>query len=109
MIELLKKLCLADGVSGNENNVSKIITEEIKDYAEVKTDALGNIIAFKKGKKTPEKKVMLYAHTDEVGFIVKSITDEGYLKFEEVGGVDERILLSSRVFIGENKIPGNRP
>ena len=104
---MLEKLSGAFGVSGADEEVKKIILDEITTYCD-KIDILqdGNIIAFKKGKRTPEKKVMLYAHTDEVGFMVKSITDEGYLKFEEVGGLDGRILLSSRVFIGDDKIPG---
>ena len=104
---MLEKLSNAFGVSGDDCEVKNIILEEIKPYAD-KIEILkdGNIIAFKKGKKTPEYKVALYAHTDEVGFIVKDITDEGYIKFETVGGIDSRIMLSSRVFIGENKIPG---
>lgn len=104
---MLEKLSNAFGVSGADDEVREIILSEITPYCD-KIEILkdGNIIAFKKGKKTPEKKIMLFAHTDEVGFIVKAVTDEGYLKFEEVGGIDARILLSSRVFIGENKIPG---
>lgn len=104
---MLEKLSNAFGVSGADCEVKNIILEEIKKYAD-KIEILkdGNIIVFKKGRKTPEYKVALYAHTDEVGYIVKDITDDGYIKFETVGGIDERIMLSSRVFIGENKIPG---
>ena len=104
---MLEKLSNAFGVSGADEEVKEIILREITPYCE-KIEILkdGNIIAFKKGKKTPKKKIMLFAHTDEVGFIVKSITDDGYLKFEEVGGIDARILLSSRVVIGDKKIPG---
>jgi len=104
---MLEKLTNAFGVSGADDEVKKIILDEITPYCD-KIDILkdGNIIAFKKGKKTPNKKIALYVHTDEVGFIIKDITDDGYIKFEEVGGIDSRILLSSRVFIGDNKIPG---
>lgn len=104
---MLEKLSNAFGVSGADDEVKKIILDEITPYCD-KIEILkdGNIIAFKKGKKTPDKKIALYAHTDEVGFIIKDITGEGYIKFEEVGGIDSRILLSSRVFVGENKIPG---
>ena len=105
MIDLLKKLCLADGVSGNETTVAQIIIDEIKDYAEVKTDALGNIIAFKKGKKTPSKKIMIDAHTDEVGMIITGVTSEGFLKFSVVGGINPSALMCKKVMI-EGKTVG---
>ncbi len=105
MIELLKKLCLTDGVSGNEGKVSKIIIDEIKDYAEVKTDAMGNIIAFKKGKKTPLSKIMIDAHTDEVGLIITGITNDGFLKFSVVGGINPSALMCKKVMI-EGKTVG---
>lgn len=104
---MLEKLSYASGVSGADEEVKNIILEEIKPYCDdIHIMRDGNIIAFKKGRKTPSKKLMLSAHTDEVGFIVKAVTEEGYLKFESIGGIDLRILLSSRVFVGENKIPG---
>src|SRR5699024_5908062 len=67
---------------------------------------LGNVIAYKQGKKYPDKKVMLSAHMDEVGLIVTSIEDSGLLKFKTVGGIDPRILISKPITIGENKVPG---
>lgn len=103
---MLLKLCDAFGVSGADEEVKDIIISEIKDYCDVKVMKDGNIIAYKKGKKTPSKKFMIYAHTDEVGLIVKDITREGYLKFDEVGGIDDRILLGKKVYIGDNRIPG---
>ncbi len=105
MIELLKKLCLADGVSGNEKNVAQIIIDEIKDYAQVKTDALGNIIAFKKGKKTPDKRIMIDAHIDEVGLIITGVTSDGFLKFSVVGGINSSALICKKVLI-EGKTVG---
>ncbi len=99
-IELLKKLCMADGISGDEKAVRDIIIEEIKDYAdELRVDAVGNIIAFKHGKKTPSKKLLISAHTDEVGFIVTHIDDDGTLKVAEVGGIDRRCIPGSAVKI----------
>ena len=72
--KLLEKLCTAAGISGDEGEVRDIILEEIKDLADdIKVDNCGNIIAFKKGKTRPEKKLMLSAHMDEVGFIVTDI------------------------------------
>ena len=105
MIKLLEKLCLADGVSGNERSVAQIIIDEIKDFAEVKTDALGNIIAFKKGRKTPVNKLMIDAHTDEVGFIVTNIDSNGFLRFSTVGGINPSALICKKVMI-EGKTVG---
>jgi endoglucanase len=105
-IELLKELCSSNGISGNEKNIRDIIISEIKDYVtEYHIDNLGNIIAFKKGKKRAEKKLMISAHMDEVGFIVTDITSDGLIRFNEVGGIDRRVLLGRRVII-ENKTVG---
>ncbi len=103
---LLKRLCEENGVSGNEDKIRAIILDEIKPYADkITVDDLGNIIAFKKGKRAT-KKVMLASHMDEVGFIISGITDKGYLKFKTVGGIDTRVLISKKVRIGDDKIPG---
>ena len=75
MLDLLKELCLLDGISGDEYAVRDFIIGKIKDCCEYKVDNLGNIICFKKGKKTPDKKIMLDAHLDEVGLIITSITE----------------------------------
>ena len=70
MLELVKKLSLLSGTSGREDGVREFIINEIKDCAEsYEVDPLGNLIVFKKGKKTPKNKVMLDAHMDEVGFL----------------------------------------
>lgn len=104
---LLKELTDLNGVSGCEGDVRNFITSQIAPYAdEVTVDSIGNLTAFKKGRRGSEKKIALCAHMDEVGFILSSITDDGYLKFKAVGGIDERILLSKRVTVGKNKIPG---
>ena len=55
---------------------------------------------------TPDKKLMLCAHMDEVGFIVKRITEAGYLKFAAVGGIDRRVVIGKKVFVGVGKVPG---
>ena len=94
---LLEKLCNEIGVSGNEDRIRAIISEEVKPYAdEIKIDSLGNLIALKKGR-DHSKKVMIAAHMDEVGFIISGITDKGYLKFKTVGGIDARVVISKRV------------
>lgn len=103
---LLKLLTEASGVSGNEKEVRDIIINEIKDYCDsVKVDRIGNIIAYKKGKKNP-KTLMVTAHMDEIGLLVKDIDSSGLLKFMPVGGVDKRVLVSKAVQVGKDKIPG---
>lgn len=101
MLNLLKRLCLIDGTSGDEGNVRDFIISEIKDHCEYKIDNLGNVICFKKGKKRPDRKVMLDAHTDEVGLIITAVTSEGFLKFDTVGGIDSAVLCFKEVKIGE--------
>jgi len=104
---MLKELCVLNGVSGNEEKVSEFVRGKIKvEPEEITTLASGSVVVQKKGKKTPHKKLMIFAHMDEVGFIVSDITEEGFLKFETVGGIDERILLSKKVYVGDAKIPG---
>lgn len=89
---MLKELCLINSTSGDEQAVRDYIINEIKDYCEYSVDNLGSVIAFKKGKKVPDKKVMLCAHMDEVGFIITDITEDGYLKFAPVGGIDSKVV-----------------
>ena len=67
---------------------------------------MGNVIAFKKGAKTPEKSVLLTAHMDEVGLIITGYTDDGYLKFDEAGGLDRRVIMGKTVTIGPNRVFG---
>lgn len=100
---MLKKLCSVNSASGDEAKMREFITGEIKDFCTYEIDALGSVIAFKKGKKTPNKKVMFAAHMDEVGFIVTHITDDGYLKFAPVGGVDARVVIDRVVTVSTEK------
>jgi endoglucanase len=105
-IELLEKLSNARGVSGNEQEVRQIIEDEVRDLAdEIKLDAMGNLIVFKKAK-NKKPKVMLAAHMDEVGLMITFIEKTGYLRFAKVGGIDDRVLPAKHVFIGKDKIPG---
>ena len=103
---MLKELCSLNGTSGDESKVREYIIDSIKDYCTYETDNLGSIIALKKGKKTPSKKVSINAHMDEVGFIITSITDDGYLKFSAVGGIDTKVCLDRAVTVGEKQITG---
>lgn len=89
---MLKSLCMINGTSGDESNVREFIIEQIKDYCEYSVDNLGSVIAFKKGKKSSDKKIMLSAHMDEVGFIITDIDENGFLSFFPVGGIDARVV-----------------
>ncbi len=103
---MLKKLTEAFGVSGFENQVRDIIYEEIKDFCDsAKIDSMGNLCAYKKarGKNNNPQKILLSAHMDEVGFIVTDITEDGYLKFASVGGIEAKLMLSQRVRINDIK------
>ena len=105
MAELLKQLTEIGGVSGDEGRVRKLISDNISPFVDdVYTDRIGNLIAYKKGKKDG-KKIMLCAHMDEIGLIITGIQDDGMLKFRAVGGIDPRILVSKRVLIGKNARP----
>lgn len=104
---LLNKLCSCNGISGNEDNIRKMILDEIESFAdEIINDNLGNLIVFKKGKQRAKNKLMISAHMDEVGLMVTDITSDGYLKFDEVGGIDKRILIGKNVTIGDKSING---
>ena len=103
----LFELCRLSGVSGDEDRVREYIREKAAPYADsVRTDALGNLIVFKKGAKSTGIKLLIAAHMDEVGLIVTRITDDGFLKFDFVGGVDRRVAIGKPVVVGENNIPG---
>jgi putative aminopeptidase FrvX len=97
MKELLKKLAEAHGVPGYEDEIRAIIEAEIKQYVdEIKTDKLGNLIAKKRGKKPS---VMIAAHLDEIGLMVKHIEDEGFVRFTTIGGWFDQTLLNQRVIL----------
>lgn len=105
--ELVRRLCELDGISGREDAVRKVILEEITPYCEsVTVTPLGSIIAEKKGKKRPVRKVMLDAHMDEVGLMVTYISEDGLLHFETVGGIDEKVLAGIPVRVGNCGVPG---
>ncbi len=104
---ILKTLCDEYGISGNESTVASRIIGMIEDYADsYYVDNLGSVIAFKKGARTPAKKILIDAHTDEVGMIVTGFAADGGLCFTTVGGVDARVILGRLVLVGEDRIPG---
>ena len=98
--ELLEKLCSAFGPTSCEYEVADIIAEEIKGkYDEEFTDFIGDRIFKIKGR--TGKKMMLSAHMDEVGLMISSIDENGYLSFQPVGGFDVKVLCGRKLFIGD--------
>ncbi len=89
MLNLIKKILKPVSVSGREQAVTKVIAEEIAPYVDsVRTDAMGNLIAYKAGVGENKKKLMFAAHTDEIGFMVTYIEENGYIRFNTIGGIN---------------------
>jgi endoglucanase len=112
--ETLEKLANACGVTGREEEIAGLMRKFLKPYVdEVKEDKLGNVIGIKRGDKDAPK-IMLAAHMDEIGLLVKAITKEGFIYFVKVGGIDDRILLAQKVMVHTDKgqldgIIGSKP
>lgn len=100
---MLKDLCIINGTSGCEDAVREYIISQIDGKCDYSVDNLGSIIA-RVGNRS-DKIVSINSHMDEVGFIVTGITDEGYLRFDCVGGIDPRVCLD-RAVVTENGIKG---
>jgi len=100
IVPTLKRLSEAQGVSGYEQQVREIVTEIFGHHADrVRTDALGNVIALKRGDgPEPRPAVMLATHMDEIGLIVSDL-EEGFIHFQTVGGHDARVLLGQEVVV----------
>jgi len=97
-IALLSKICEVPGAPGYEKRVRDLVLREIEGLAdEVSIDAMGNVIAVKKGQS--DKRVMVGAHMDEISFIVTHVDDEGFVRFIPLGGFDPKTLTSQRVII----------
>jgi endoglucanase len=105
---LLEELCGAFGPSGCEDEVRRCLARALHGKVdELQTDALGNLIAFKRGRGAePRLRVMVDAHTDEVGLIITRIEKSGLLGFRTVGGIDVRLLPAKRVIVGRKRLPG---
>ena len=105
---LLEKLCNACAVSGDEGEVRKIVLEQIESHADdVKVDALGNVLATRKGSGRRKRlKVMIAAHMDEIGFMITADDGDGIFRFDTVGGMDPRQLAGKPVLVGRDKTPG---
>lgn len=103
---LLKEICQLNGTSGDELSVANYIKNKLENEKDIQinTDNLGNLIVFKKGEQSPKNKVMLAAHMDEVGFIVTYITDDGYLKFDSVGGIDTKVIIGRQLILSNGTV-----
>ena len=99
-IKLVEELCMTPGISGHEEKIAEIIKRELKDVADdIETDLMGNVIATKKGSSKKGPKVMLAAHMDEIGLMVRYIDDNGYIKFSTIGGINDQMLMNQTVVI----------
>lgn len=106
MAEFMDRLSELNAVSGFEDEARAYLIPIIKEKCDrLEVDSIGNIIAYKKGERD-DFTMLIGTNTDEVGFIVSEITDNGFVKFKTVGRVDPRTLVSKRVAIGEKRVPG---
>ena len=113
MKELIEQLTEVYGPSGREEQIREVIRAEVESLAdEIRVDALGNLIALKKGT-GQGKKVMLAAHMDEIGLIISHVDEKGFLRAQRIGGVDPITLTGGRVQFADGTIgviaPEKRP
>ena len=107
MTTLLRELCDAIGVSGDEDAVRDLILNAIRDHVEdIRIDAMGSVLAVRRGTGATDLRVMAAAHMDEVGLMVKGFDSDGTIRFAAVGGLDPRILPGTRVLVGPDRVPG---
>ena len=99
VLTMLKDLTDADAIAGNEREAREVMERYLKPLAdEISYDRLGSIIGLKKGNEEGPK-IMVSGHLDEVGFMVSKITDEGFIKFQTIGGWWSQVMLSQQVTI----------
>ena len=105
-LKLLSKICETPGVPGYEKEIRKEILKEIKDHVDdFYIDNIGNLVTKIKGQKN--KKVMVAAHMDEIGFITTHIEKNGFIRFHTLGGFDPKTLTAQRVVVhGKKNILG---
>ena len=111
-VSLLKEICEVAGTSGFEQRIREIVLREVTPLVDkVSIDNMGNVVALKKGK--GNKKVMVGAHMDEIGFIVTHIDENGFLRFHTLGGFDPKTLTAQRVIVHGKKdligVMGSKP
>ncbi|HET7627841.1 MAG TPA: M42 family metallopeptidase [Bacillales bacterium] len=108
-MRMLKDLTDAIGVSGNERDAREVMRKYIEPYVDhVETDNLGSLVAVKKGR-VDGPKIMIAGHLDEVGFMVTQIDENGYLRFQTIGGWWSQVMLAQRVVVqtsDHGEVPG---
>lgn len=105
--EILSKLSMADGVSGDEKNAAETALEMLRKYTDNCFIKNGNVYGIFGDNSRYENRIMIDAHIDQVGLIVTDITENGFVRFSNVGGIDRRLLPAQRVTIhGSRNIPG---
>jgi len=106
-LEVLEKLSNAFGPPGGEDPTRDAIVEILRGHVdEMRVDALGNLIALKRGTGRYPLKIMLAAHMDEVGLMIMGVESDGTLRFHVAGGIDDRVLLGKVVLVGPDRVPG---
>jgi len=101
--DLLRRLTEAHGVPGQEGAIRDIVRKELKGLCEMKIDRMGNLHCVQPGKGKNPKKLMIAAHMDEIGFIVKHVDDKGFARIQPLGGWDPRQMFSQRVKVHTQK------
>ena len=97
---LLERLSEAPGVPGREEGIRELLTNELGSVVDgLETDSMGNLIVHKKSKKKGAKRVMVSAHMDEIGFYVRFVDDDGFLRVQNLGGFDTRNLFARQVTV----------
>lgn len=100
--DLLNEICTTPGAPGFEQKVRELVLREIKPLVdEVEIDNMGNVYAIKRG--AGDKRVMIGAHMDEIGFMVTHIDDNGFIRFHTLGGFDPKTLTAQRVIVHGKK------
>jgi putative aminopeptidase FrvX len=104
--ELIFRLCAEPGTPGDENAVAKAAAQELRKYAQVHIDGMGNVVA-KMGTPGAKNHIMLDAHIDQIGLIVTNIDENGFIRVDRCGGIDRRVLPGSPVTIyGQEVLTG---
>ncbi len=113
-LDLVRQLSETVAVSGDEGPIRRLVLEAIKPHVDsVTVDAMGSVLAVKAASKSPggagrrrRERVMIAAHMDEIGFMITGVDGEGALRFDVVGGVDDRQWIGKPVWIGPDRVPG---
>lgn len=102
-VDLLSRVCETPGAPGFENRIRDLIIEEVSPFVDaIRVDQIGNVVTLVEGE-DDSKTVMVAAHMDEIGFIVRHIDSKGFLRFLPLGGFDPKTLTSQRVIVHGKK------